>query len=286
MNVVVTKTKSILTPQTGGFLAAGPYPFTHALSAYTGCGFGMTTCGQYCYAQFLPNWTFSSAGARWGTLVRVKENAAALLERSLRAMRAETRRKLRIFMSATTDPYQPIESQYGLTRRCLEVFARYDDLDLLVIQTRAPLASRDFDVMRSIPYAWLSITIETDDQAELRRSGGGPALAKRLGLATAARQADINTQVTISPCLPHTTGFATTLLATGVRRFVVDTFVDGDGTEGSRTARSPYARQHPEWRDETLARRLFETLGAAGGEVGWSTEGFCGIPPRQAMLAH
>ena len=285
MNVVATQAKSILTPQTGGFLAAGPYPFTHALSVYTGCGFGVTTCGRYCYAQFLPNWTFTSGGAGWGTLVRVKENAATLLERSLGSMRAETRRNLRIFMSTTTDPYQPIEATYLITRRCLEVFAHYDDLDLLVIQTRSPLALRDLDVMRRIPYAWLSITIETDDQAELRRSGGGPPLKKRLALAATAQRAGIQTQVTVSPCLPHTAGFAATLLATGAQRVVVDTFVDGDGAGGGRTARSPYARQHPAWRDATPARELFATLRTAGCAVGWSTGGFCGVPPRGATAA-
>src|SRR6185437_1648682 len=56
MDVTLTQAHGILTPQRNGFLASGPYPFTHALSAYTGCAFGNTTCGMYCYAQFLPNW--------------------------------------------------------------------------------------------------------------------------------------------------------------------------------------------------------------------------------------
>ena len=47
-------------------------------------------------------------------------------------------------MSSTTDPYQPLETTHRMTRRCLEVFARYPDLELLVIQTRSPLAARDF----------------------------------------------------------------------------------------------------------------------------------------------
>src|SRR3712207_9527518 len=66
------------------------------------------------------------------------------------------------------------------SRRCLEVFAQYDDLDLLVIQTRGLLAARDFDLMRRIPYAWLSVSIETDDAEVLRAFAGGPSPAKRL----------------------------------------------------------------------------------------------------------
>ena len=52
MNVTTKAAKAILTKQNSGFLASAPYPFTHTLSAYTGCGFGQTTCGLYCYAQF------------------------------------------------------------------------------------------------------------------------------------------------------------------------------------------------------------------------------------------
>src|SRR5262245_44100636 len=164
MLVSTSEAKTILTAQTAGFLASAPYPFTHTLSAYTGCGYGRTTCGLYCYAQFMPNWTFHSQGQAWGDAVRIKANAPERLDQALRTMDAERHERLRIFMSSTTDPYQPLEATHQTTRRCLEVFARYPDLGLLVIQTRSPLAMRDFDLIRQIPYAWLSITIETDNQ--------------------------------------------------------------------------------------------------------------------------
>lgn len=282
MRVTTTTAKSILTAQRGGFLASAPYPFTHTLSAYTGCSFGATTCGLYCYAQFMPNWTFASGGAPWGSAVGVKENAPALLDRALSAMGAAKRRTLRVFMSSTTDPYQPVEAQYKITRRCLEVFARYPDLDLLVIQTRAPLAARDFDLVRRIPYAWLSVTIETDDRDVLRRLRGGPSIAGRFALVGAAREHGVEAQITASPCLPHTEGFATALLESGARRSVVDTCVDGDGAGGGRTARSPYAALDRAWDDTVPARSLFDRLAAAGADVGWSAAGFCGIPPRAA----
>jgi DNA repair photolyase len=164
--------KSILTEQKGGFLASPPYPFTHSLSPYTGCAFGKTACGSYCYAQFMPNWVNFKGNAEWGDAVSVKMNAAQVLEEALK--KSQNRAAMRIFMASTTDPYQPLEKKYEITRQCLEVFAKYPDLDLLVIQTRSPLAARDFDLMKQIPYAWLSVTIETDDQAAINRLGGGP----------------------------------------------------------------------------------------------------------------
>ena len=87
MEISLKEAKSILTPQHSGLLAAGPYPFTHSLSGYVGCGFGQTTCGLYCYAQFLPNWSFSGLTAAWGQAVQVKKNAAELLDKALRSMK-------------------------------------------------------------------------------------------------------------------------------------------------------------------------------------------------------
>ncbi len=291
MEISVKEAKSILTPQHGGFLASGPYPFTHALSGYVGCGFGQTTCGMYCYAQFLPNWTFGGFSAPWGQAVQVKTNAAQLLDKALRAMKPAARQKLRIFMSSATDPYQPLERTYQVTRQCLEVFACYDDLDLLVIQTRGPLAERDLSLMLRIPYAWLSVTIETDDQAYLKSLKGGPLLSKRWELVRAASSTGVHAQITVSPCLPYTSveEFGQQLLDSGAQRLVVDTVLDGDGSGGRRTARSPFAQADPSWGKTSHAHRLYDYLREKCGDassryqvsVGWSIEGFCEIAPRE-----
>lgn len=290
MEIMHKEAKSILTPQQNGFLAAGPYPFTHALSAYIGCGFGQTTCGLYCYAQFLPNWSMRGFAAPWGQAVQVKTNAAQLLEKALKNMSVAKRQRLRIFMSSTTDPYQPAEHRYQVTRQCLEVFARYPDLDLLVIQTRSPLAERDLPLLRQIPYVWLSVTIETDDQSYLKSLKGGPLLAKRWELVRAAREHEVPTQITVSPCLPYTDieAFGTRLLTSGARRLVVDTVVDGDGANGERTARSPFAHTSPDWATTTHAHQLYQYLQHhttdTAVEIGWSNPGFCGIPPHHQNI--
>jgi DNA repair photolyase len=288
MDVAVMTAQTVLTPQRQGFLAAPPHPFTHALSAYLGCGFGHTTCGQYCYAPSLPNWRFRDFAGDWGQAVRVKANAPGVLARALTTMRPAARRGLRIFMSSTTDPYQPLERSHRVTRGCLEVFARFPDLDLLVVQTRSPLAARDLPLLATIPYAWLSVTIETDDQTYLNRFGGGPSLARRWALVRAAAARGLPAQITVSPCLPHTSvaRFGQRLLESGARRLVVDTPVDGDGSGGQRTSRAPFAAREPAWRDTTAAHQLHDWLCAratdAGLAVGWSNAGFCGIPPRAA----
>src|SRR5438034_10863412 len=262
MEITLKDAKSILTPQHNGFLAAGPFPFTHALSGYVGCGFGQTTCGLYCYAQFLPNWSFSGLSAPWGQAVQVKANAAELLDKALSTMKPAARQKLRIFMSSTTDPYQPIERQYQVNRQCLEVFADYDDRDLLVVQTRSPLAVRDFSLLQQIPFAWLSVSIETDDQAYLKRLKGGPLLEKRWELVRAACSSGIPTQITVSPCLPYTgvEEFGQRLLQSGAQRLVVESVMDGDGSGGERTSHSPFATVEPGWENTSHAHGLYHFL--------------------------
>lgn len=276
--------KSILTAQgSGSFLSHEPYPFTHTLSPYTGCQFGQTTCGRYCYAQFLPSWTFiggQGAPPAWGSLVEVKRGAAALLRKAL--VKAN-RPALRIFMAPATDPYQPLEAEHSVTRSLLEVFAEFDDLGLLVVQTRgAQGARRDLDLMRQIPYLWLSVTVETDDADFLRRSGGGPAPESRLALVRDAGALGIAAQIAVSPCLSYTPAFAERIRAAQPRRVIVDSFVAGDGSGGVRTARSQWGKDviREKWEDEAPARALFDQLAAAGLAVGWSAAGFCAIPSR------
>jgi DNA repair photolyase len=232
----LVRARRILTRQRSGFLCSGPHPLTHTLSGYVGCQYGGTFCGRgYCYARFLPNWQFAHGRATWGSAVDMKENAPELLDGELRVLGGR-RSRLRVFCSPATDPYMPAERRYRVTRRCLEVFARYPDLDLLTIQTRAPLVEGDFGLLREIPYAWLSMTIETDDEAFVRRHGGGPLIAERFRVVRKAAALGIPTQVALSPCVPHSDAFAAQLLETGSRRFIVDTVVDGDGAGGRRTA--------------------------------------------------
>jgi DNA repair photolyase len=106
MQISSRQAKGILTPQTGGFLVNGEFPFTHALSPYTGCAFGNTTCGLYCYAPFLPSWQYRPANMKtfaWGEAIEVKENAAELLADELVRLKPERRQLLRVFCSATPD---------------------------------------------------------------------------------------------------------------------------------------------------------------------------------------
>lgn len=280
MRIRYTQAKSILTPQTRGFLTSGERPYTHSLSWAAGCGYGKLYCGAFCYAQMLPNWHFARRpGEQWGEALIVKENAAELLEAQL--ARARNRSSMRIFMSPVTDPYQPIERKLRLTRRCLDVFARYDDLDLLLIQTRGPSVLDDLDRIERIPYAWLGMTIETD-RNDLPYGPSRSQVDQRLAAVKQAVERGVKAQIAVSPCLPYSPDFAQRLLDSGAQRIVIDTFAIGDGSGGRRTGSSPFAALADyDWRDDSSAERLYQQLSARHGAVAWSGPGFAGIPARR-----
>jgi len=77
----------------------------------------------------------------WGEFVDVKVNAPQVLRRQLMKARPGA-----VLLSSVTDPYQPLEKTYRLTRGCLEALLEHDfSVDLL---TRSPLCLRDLDLIR------------------------------------------------------------------------------------------------------------------------------------------
>src|SRR5215470_5023927 len=268
--------KRALTPQKGGFLASG---FTHTLNPYVGCAFGRVGC-PFCYVRESPVGQFGPAA--WGTWVQQKANIAEVLEQELRKPAA---RHYRVFMASATDPYQPAEVSACLTQRCLRVLHSHP-IDWLVVQTRSLLVQRDFDLLAELSFATLNVSIETDllnVHRRLTRSSAAPE--RRLSLVRMALARGIFTQVTASPLLPSSPTFAETLAQTvGEKgRVIVDTFLDGAGSRGQRSARLGMdafladagfpgwfarCREHA----QELRQRLHSLLGPE--RVLWSAEGF------------
>jgi DNA repair photolyase len=266
----LVQSKQLLTPASG-FM----YAFTHTVAAYMGCAFGDRGCGVYCYAAELPIGQYTRR--KWGTWVNAKVNAAEVLSRDLDGV--PDRSALRIFMSSASDPYQPAEAKLRITRSLFEVFAQ-KPVGLLV-QTRSPLVEKDFDVLQRLPFVWLSMTVETDDDAVRRAlTPTCPSIERRLKAMRQARELGIKVQAAVSPMLPANVDNFATILADSADFVVVDTFF-GDGANGRRTASRPLPKAFRDaafgdWRDTSSAERLHATLRERLGieRVGWSREGF------------
>ncbi|WP_155592332.1 SPL family radical SAM protein [Lysinibacillus cavernae] len=214
--------KTILNKGTG-FLSG----YTHSLNPYTGCSFGCS----YCYVRQMPVSLFREG--EWGAWVDVKSNAATLLAKELR--KAKTKGNVTIFMSSSTDPYQPIEYKEKITRSLLEVMVE-DPPDFLLIQTRSPLVSRDIDLLQQLKNkVRVSMTIETDSEVIRKHfTPEAPSIQARFKTLEKLVTAGIPSQVAIAPVLPSGEFFPHKLKQF-VNRICIDDYFMGDGSEGKRT---------------------------------------------------
>ncbi len=198
IKVYTHNVKSLLNKATG-FIAA--YDFT--LNPYRGCQYGCS----YCYAAaFSPD---PNMRQDWGKWVIIKENAAEILEKELDKWREKNpHQPPTIYMSSVTDPYQPIESKYQLTRRLLEVMLDYRPT--LVIQTRSPIITRDIEILQRFQRLRINMSIPTG--SELVRKDfepRSPSIKSRLNAIAKIKQ-NIHPlkgflpkiSITITPLLP------------------------------------------------------------------------------------
>jgi len=115
-------------------------PFEWSLNPYMGCAHRCT----FCYVRAFELRADRPADDRYGRSIRVKTNVAQVLARELArpSWRGEG-----IAIGAATDPYQPCEGRYRLTRACLEVLAAASNQFSLI--TRGPMIVRDLDVLQT-----------------------------------------------------------------------------------------------------------------------------------------
>ena len=114
--------------------------FRWSLNPYMGCAHRCT----FCYVRAFERRADRPSDDRYGRTIRVKINVADVLRAEL-ARRSWTRELVAI--GAATDPYQPAEGRYRLTRRCIEALgASRTPLSLI---TRGPMVVRDIDVLRA-----------------------------------------------------------------------------------------------------------------------------------------
>ena len=172
-------------------------PFEWSLNPYMGCAHRCT----FCYVRAFELRADRPSDERYGRSIRVKTNVAEVLRREL--ARPSWRRD-GIAIGAATDPYQPAEGRYRLTRACLEVLAGAANPFGLI--TRGPMIVRDLDVLvEAAKRAEVGITfsIPTLDHEIWRRTEPGTAPPhQRLRALTQLVDAGIKVGVGMAPILP------------------------------------------------------------------------------------
>jgi DNA repair photolyase len=172
-------------------------PFKWSLNPYMGCAHRCT----FCYVRGFERRADRPSGEAYGRSVRVKINVAEVLRRGLAG---RTWKREVVAIGAATDPYQPAEGTYRITRRCLQVFA--DARSPFSLITRGPLVVRDVDVLqRAAARAEVDVTfsVPTLDLAIWRRTEPGTAPPRqRLRALRTLVDAGIDAGVGIAPILP------------------------------------------------------------------------------------
>jgi DNA repair photolyase len=172
-------------------------PFAWSLNPYMGCAHRCT----FCYVRAFEARADRPSDDRYGVSVRVKTNVAEVLRREL--ARPSWQREA-VAVGAATDPYQPAEGRYRLTRACIEAFA--EAASPFSIITRGPLIVRDVDVLaEAARCARVSVTfsVPTLDEEIWRRTEPGTAPPRqRLRALSRLVEAGIEAGVGMAPILP------------------------------------------------------------------------------------
>jgi DNA repair photolyase len=171
--------------------------FDRSINPYRGCEHGCT----YCYARPAHAYMGLSPGLDFESKLFIKPNAAALLREELTATNYVPRT---IALGANTDPYQPIEKQYRISRGVLEVLAEFNHP--VGIVTKNAMVTRDIDLlepMAKLGLVKVALSITTLD-GKLARAMEPRAStpAKRLAAIEALAKAGIPTVVMLGPIIP------------------------------------------------------------------------------------
>jgi DNA repair photolyase len=171
--------------------------FKWSLNPYMGCVHRCT----FCYVRHFEHRSDRPSDDRYGTSIRVKTNVAEVLRKEL--ARASWERE-HVAIGAATDPYQPAEGKYKLTRACLE--ALRDASNSFSIITRGPMIVRDLDVLvEAALRASVSVTfsVPTVDEEVWKRTEPSTAHPRqRLKAVKTLVEAGINARVGMAPILP------------------------------------------------------------------------------------
>jgi DNA repair photolyase len=175
-------------------------PFTWAINPYRGCEFAC----KYCYARYTHEFMELRDGVDFERKIFVKQQAAALLQSELK----KVKRGEEIAIGTATDPYQPAERHFEITRAILEELARHSGLEIGIV-TKSNLVTRDAEILRRVGEhnrIFVNVTVTTMD-AELARKlePRAPRPDLRLEAVRQLNLAGVDAGVICAPVLPEIT---------------------------------------------------------------------------------
>ena len=176
-------------------------PFNWTLNAYRGC----THSCHYCFARKYQHQLELGSDDTFSSLILVKVNLVAILRRELDK---PSWKREQVAVGTATDPYQPIEGHYKLTRGSLQALA--DARTPIGLITKGPMVVRDIDVLRELTArasCTIYMSVPTVDEAIWRELEPGTAHPlQRLKAVQKLTEAGVRAGVLVNPLVP---GFST-----------------------------------------------------------------------------
>lgn len=272
--------KSILT-RTSGYLKTVS---SHSLNPYVGCGFGRSACGEGCYVRF-NQWLMR--GREWGRFVDAKINSAEVYLQTAEKEKKWARKNggcFSIFFSSSTDPWQPVERQYRLTRQLLTAMQEAPP-DQLILQTHSTFILDDIERIHSLSGV-CGLRVHISIEGDRDRLPGLPpppcSLEDRMEVLNKLVDRGIQTVACLSPLYPMKApdAFFSRLSKIGISAVVIDHFIQGDGTpDGSRTLHTKLPQAMTEVAPESVDLSYRDQVARIAGKylpVGISASGFAG----------
>ena len=175
-------------------------PFTWTINPYRGCEFAC----KYCYARYTHEFMELRDGVDFERKIYAKQNAGWLLRRDLR----KVKRGEEIAIGTATDPYQPAERRYEVTRAIMEELAQHSGLSLGIV-TKSTLVLRDIALLQQIAernQIFVNLTITTlDPQLARLLEPRAPRPDLRLDVIRRLNQAGVPAGAICAPVVPGIT---------------------------------------------------------------------------------
>jgi DNA repair photolyase len=175
-------------------------PFEWAINPYRGCEFAC----KYCYARYTHEFMELRDGVDFERKIFVKQHAASLLRSELK----KVKRGESIAIGTATDPYQPAERRFEVTRAILEELAKHAGLEIGIV-TKSNMVIRDADIMRQVSERnelFVNVTVTTVDMELARKlEPRAPRPDLRLEAVRQLNLAGIHAGVICAPVLPEIT---------------------------------------------------------------------------------
>jgi DNA repair photolyase len=257
---------------------------SHSLNPYIGCGYGLSSCGEGCYVRF-NSWI--TQGREWGKFVDVKINARELYIHSAEKEKNWAHKRsipFAIFMSSSTDPWQPVEKKYRVTRAILQAMLTSPP-DKLILQTHSANILEDQETLVELSQK-CSLRIHISIEGDRNRLPGLPSppcsIEKRISALEQLALRGLKTIACLSPLYPleDPNRFFDRLKNAGAFAVIIDHFKGGDGTaEGSRTLKTRLPSAMSQIQEDSIHlpyRTQIVNIARKYLPVGVSSQGFAG----------